>query len=79
MSPTERQTHDLEHAPSRANDVRGGLETYEMDRPDKPPFYLTKAEVKLLGISGVCLPVHDICPARLIFTPQTGRILPRCL
>jgi hypothetical protein len=35
--------------------VRGGLEAVERDREDKPPFYLTLTEVKLLGISGVCL------------------------
>ncbi|KAF8574012.1 MFS general substrate transporter [Ramaria rubella] len=36
-----------------AGDVQGGLEAYERDREDKPPFYLTKTDIKLLGISGV--------------------------
>ncbi|KZT22873.1 MFS general substrate transporter [Neolentinus lepideus HHB14362 ss-1] len=32
---------------------RSGLEEYERSGEDKPPFYLTYAEVKLLGITGV--------------------------
>ncbi|KAF8518837.1 MFS inorganic phosphate transporter [Hysterangium stoloniferum] len=34
-------------------DISGGLEASERDREDKPPYYLTSTEVKLLGISGV--------------------------
>lgn len=34
-------------------DVRGGLEAFEQDTGDKPPFYLTRTEIKLLLISGV--------------------------
>lgn len=44
-----KEKNDLE----RGSGLRSGLEAVERDREDKPPFYLTKTELKLLGISGV--------------------------
>lgn len=35
--------------------VKGGLEEYERETEGRLPFYLTKREVKLLAIAGVCL------------------------
>jgi PHS family inorganic phosphate transporter-like MFS transporter len=48
--PAILANHDVEAVSSG---VRGGLEAEERDREDRPPFYLTATEVKLLGISGV--------------------------
>jgi len=45
----QRDRADME----RGNTVNRGLEAVERDREDKPPFYLSKTELKLLGISGV--------------------------
>lgn len=36
--------------PAHDTSLRGGLEDYERDPGDKPPFVLTYAEVKLLGV-----------------------------
>jgi hypothetical protein len=42
------------HADVPAPPVRSKLEEYERDDDHKPPYYLGRAEVKLLGIAGVC-------------------------
>ncbi|KIJ59289.1 hypothetical protein HYDPIDRAFT_100988 [Hydnomerulius pinastri MD-312] len=41
---------DTESAPTR---FRSGLEAYERDGEDRPPYILTYTEIKLLGIAGV--------------------------
>jgi len=49
-----------EHNLDQADGLRGGLEAFEMDREDKPPYHLTTTELKLLGISGVCTVLRTI-------------------
>lgn len=39
---------------------RSRLEDYERDDEDKPPYYLTRTEIKLLGITGVREPTLNI-------------------
>lgn len=34
---------------------KSSLELYEQDAGNKPPFFLTRAEIKLLGIAGVSI------------------------
>ena len=59
---TSYATHDATARTGRHEDsvavadqptVRGGLEEFERSGQDKPPFFLTMLEVKLLGIAGV--------------------------
>jgi len=77
IAQTDRSTTDssrLAKQPSSGVDApepqgRSRLEDYERDDEDKPPYYLTRTEIKLLGITGVRNPnptIHytstdDIC------------------
>ncbi|KDQ49506.1 hypothetical protein JAAARDRAFT_42823 [Jaapia argillacea MUCL 33604] len=45
--------HSSESAVDDKDQYRSGLDEYERSSDDKPPFYLSYAEVKLLGIAGV--------------------------
>ncbi|GJJ15999.1 hypothetical protein Clacol_010278 [Clathrus columnatus] len=63
--------------------VRGGLEAFEQDTGDRPPFYLSKTEIKLLAISGVgfFLDAYDLfiinqVTVMLQFVLYDGKALP---
>ncbi|TFK48881.1 MFS general substrate transporter [Heliocybe sulcata] len=53
MSASEKVAPASDVASQEAEPYRSNLEEYERSGDDKPPYYLTYAEVKLLGITGV--------------------------
>lgn len=89
-SPSRAVGHQGTNASPNEHDnagLDGGLEAYERDREDRPPFYLTMTEVKLLGISGVSRQSVFLTGTKIQMTaPPTNtlvifpdRILPRCV